>query len=441
MILKGSQRAGGGQLAAHLLRGDENEHVEVHELRGFMGDDLHSAFQEVQAVSKGTRAKQYLFSLSLNPPPEEEVPIEVFEAAIEQIEKKLGLENQPRAVVFHEKEGRRHAHAVWSRIDTAEMKAINLPHYKLKLKDVAKEMYLEHGWKMPHGFIDYKERNPLNFTHEEWQQARRTGYDPRALKRVFQECWSVSDSRKAYAQVLLSQGFELARGDRRGYVAVDYRGEVYAIAKYTGLRTKQVKERLGNPKELPSIEQAKAKIAAQMSRKLHKHLHVAKKEQKERSTKLAFERKQLVERQKKERKKFKKAHEKRWVTETRARSERLAKGLRGVWHRFTGQYSRTKRQNEREALLASQRDRKEKDALIFRHIKERRMLHRQTHKQQNSNALEINQLRQDISRYSTMRPSRPLNLKREFEKVVKERKKAPKHDQTHKPDPGPEPEF
>ena len=71
------------------------------------------------------------FSLSLSPPPNERVPIEVFETAIEQIEQKLGLEDQPRAVVFHEKEGRRHAHVVWSRIDTDEMKAINLPFYQV----------------------------------------------------------------------------------------------------------------------------------------------------------------------------------------------------------------------------------------------------------------------------------------------------------------------
>jgi hypothetical protein len=206
MILKGSQRSGGRQLAAHLLRADENEHVEVHELRGFMADNLPEAFQEAYAISKGTQAKQYLFSLSLNPPPGEKVPIEVFEAAVEDIERRLGLSGQPRAIVFHEKEGRRHAHAVWSRIDCAEMKAINLPHFKLKLKDAAKELYLEHGWEMPKGFIDRNDRNPLNFSREEWQQALRTKQDPKALKRMFQDCWAISDSRKAYEQALLGTG-------------------------------------------------------------------------------------------------------------------------------------------------------------------------------------------------------------------------------------------
>ncbi|TVV71854.1 hypothetical protein FOY91_16035 [Sphingomonas solaris] len=39
MILKASQRGGGMQLAVHLLK-SENEHVEVHEVRGFVSDDL-----------------------------------------------------------------------------------------------------------------------------------------------------------------------------------------------------------------------------------------------------------------------------------------------------------------------------------------------------------------------------------------------------------------
>ena len=136
MILHGNQRGGAKNLALHLLK-DENEQVEVHELRGFVSGNLVSALNEIHAVSRGTKAKQFLFSLSLNPPPSEKVPTAVFEDAIERIEQKLGLTDQPRAIVFHEKQGRRHCHAVWSRIDTAAMKAIPLSFSKRKLMDVS----------------------------------------------------------------------------------------------------------------------------------------------------------------------------------------------------------------------------------------------------------------------------------------------------------------
>lgn len=185
MILEGNQRGGARQLARHLMNRDDNEHVEVHEISGFMSDSVMGAFDEIHAVSRGTKCRQFMFSVSLNPPQDVIAPPEYFEKAIAQIEERNGLSGQPRVIVFHEKEGRRHAHAVWSRIDADEMKAINLPHYKLKLNDISKQLYLEYGWNLPQGFIDRQYRNPLNFTRDEWQQAKRTQDDPRMLKQLF----------------------------------------------------------------------------------------------------------------------------------------------------------------------------------------------------------------------------------------------------------------
>jgi hypothetical protein len=48
--------------------------------------------------------------------------------------------------VFHEKEGRRHAHAVWSRINGDTMRAIPIPYFKNKLNTIAKDIYLEQSW-------------------------------------------------------------------------------------------------------------------------------------------------------------------------------------------------------------------------------------------------------------------------------------------------------
>lgn len=85
----------------------------------------------------------------------------------------MGLKNQTHVIVFHEKNGRRHCHAIFSRIDTKTMTAINLPYFKNKLMEISKELYLKHNWKLPQGHIDKQLRNPLNFTQEQWQQAKR----------------------------------------------------------------------------------------------------------------------------------------------------------------------------------------------------------------------------------------------------------------------------
>ena len=188
-----------------------------------------------------------------------------FESAIDRAEERLGLENQPRAIVFHEKEGRRHAHAVWSRIDTDEMKAVQLSFTKRQLMDLARELYLEHGWDMPDGLRDRDLRNPLNYSLAEYQQAKRAGHDPKALKAYFQQCWERSDSPKAFASALKERGFYLSQGDRRGHVAVDYKGEVYAISKWTGNRTKDVRAKLGEHTNLPTMQQTKERIAKEMT--------------------------------------------------------------------------------------------------------------------------------------------------------------------------------
>lgn len=399
MILKASQRGGGRQLAAHLLNAKDNEHVHVHEMRGFVSDDLGDAFDEAYATSRATKAKQFLFSLSLNPPQDAQVSADEFEAAIEAIERKVGLEGQPRAIVFHEKDGRRHAHAVWSRIDADRMKAINLPFFKTKLMDVSRELYLEHGWQMPRGLISWKERDPANFTLAEWQQAKRSGQDPKALKAMFTECWAASDSKEAFAAALKARGYTLSRGDRRSHVAVDFRGEVYAIARYAGIKTKDVRARLGDPDALPSINRAIIGHADRMTPMLEKYVREAEARHSMRKASLAFRRTETLQRQRAERAKLDQEHEARRVRETQARQARLRTGWRGLWDRMTGTHAKTKTQNEQEALEAHQRDRAERERLIFRQLDLRRTLDQQIKQARQEQVEQVGELHRDIANY------------------------------------------
>lgn len=312
MILKAKERGDGAQLARYLMTMRDNDHVELHEVRGFISDDLPGAFQEADAIALGTRSKKHLFSMSLNPPEGAEADIEAFEKAIEQIEQKLGLEGQPRAIVFHEKDGRRHAHAVWSRIDAERMRAINLPYYKERLRDVSRELFLAHGWDMPRGLEDRRLRDPSNFTREEWQQARRAGLDPKELKAVFRKAWESSDNRAAFEQALKERGFWLAKGDRRGFVAVDYRGEVYSVSRYAGVKAKDVQVRLGDPRKLSSVDEVKAGIASRMTAKIETLIKQAERDAAKRTAFIDFRKAEIVERHREERKQLTEAHEQRW---------------------------------------------------------------------------------------------------------------------------------
>ncbi len=373
MILHGNQRGGAKNLALHLLK-EENDHVEVHELRGFVSDDLVSALNEVHAVSKGTRAKQFLFSLSLNPPLQEKVSTPEFEKAIGQVEDKLGLSDQPRAIVFHEKQGRRHCHVVWSRIDSQAMKAIPLPYTKYKLMGISRDLYIEHGWTMPRGMMNSEERDPNNFTLSQWQQAKRTGKDPREIKQVFRDCWAVSDSKNAFEQALKERGYRLAKGDRRGYVALDNRCEVFAVARWTGVKTKDVRARLGNEDDLPSVTEARAQIANDMAAQLTRLQNQQTSAIETRKQHVDDQLKQMVVKQRQERQDQNNAQTIRWQLETRHRQERFNKGLRGFMDRVTGKHRKMKQINAQETKQALLRNRQEKDALIFKQADQRQAL-------------------------------------------------------------------
>lgn len=399
MILKAKERGDAGQLARYLLAMRDNEHVEIHEVSGFVSDDLIEAFSEADAIARGTRCKNYLFSMSLNPPEGADVPTKVFVQTADQIGKKLGLDNQPRAIVFHEKDGRRHAHVVWSRIDLERMRAINLPHYKSKLKDVSRELYLEHGWDMPRGLQDRRLRDPLNFSREEWQQAKRVGLDPREIKTVFRQCWEASDNRASFEQALKERGFWLARGDRRGFVAVDYLGEVYSLSRYTGMKAKEPEARLGDRDQLTSVDVVKAEIAKGMSHKLETFVVETRRDAKQRFAMIDFRRTEMVARHNDERTNLWQRHEKRWLVEANERSQRLPRGFSGIWHRLTGQYAKIKAQNEQETLQAWQRDQAEKDTLIFRQLEERQVLQRDVKNQRAIVRKELMQLRKDVANY------------------------------------------
>lgn len=406
MILKGSQRGGGADLAAHLLKADDNEHVSLHELRGFASDDLRGAFKEAQAISLGTKCRQYLFSLSLSPPERASVAPDVFERAIEDIEKRLGLQGQPRAVVIHEKEGRRHVHCVWSRIDADTMTARQLPFFKKKLMEVSRELYLENGWRMPRGFENAAERNPTNFTLAEWQQAKRQGIDPRWLKQTVQNCWRTSDNKQAFARSLEERGFFLAKGDKRGHVILDHSGEVYALARALGIKTKEVRARLGSGDDLPTVAATQKTISERMTPAIRRHIEESRSQFRARSATLGHYKMEMTHLHRDARAKLAERHANEWAKETRERAARLPKGVRGLWHRITGRYQEVRAQNEREAEHSKERQEQERQKLIETQLEQRRVLQEQFKELRERQARQLLELRSDIGRFLKMRGDR-----------------------------------
>src|SRR6218665_660054 len=403
MIFSASQRAGAMELAAHLLNGDENDHVTLHEIRGFLADTLEGAFREIEAISRGTQCQKFLFSLSLNPPDYADVPIEDFEAAIEEIERKLGLLDQPRVIVFHEKNGRRHCHVVWSRLmyseHTNRMVAIRMSHFKHKLMDISRFQFLKHGWKLPDGMKRAADRSPWHLSREEHRQAARLSEDPKALKALFKGAWEQSDTLQTFAAALQERGMLLARGDRRGFVALDMAGGIYSLTRWIDIGTRELKARLGKPETLSTVEQAKEFMAERMRENLQRYIAESRQRTKTIRKPLVEEVRALGRAQGAERAPLIENQQRRWVEETKTRTARLPIGMKWLWQKASGKSQKIRAQNETKTKACLARDRKELHALVRSHLSERQKLQESVKAYKEEHKAEALRIRQEVARY------------------------------------------
>lgn len=386
MILKGAQRGGASSLALHVLNDKDNDHIFVHSLRGVASTTAYGAFREMEAVASATKSTKPFFSVSFNPPPNASLTTEQFEEAFALVEQKMGLENSQRVVIAHEKNARLHFHVCYSIIqpvtktdrrfseaqEVEKLAAVKLGLYKHKLSECSKELFLRFGLELPKGFREKGKADPLNYDLKTWQQCARLREDPRDLKALIGGTLRHSDSARAFSQRMEEQGLFLARGDKRGFVLIHHTGALLALTRYTGLKAKDLRDRLGDPAQLPTVEQAQSIRVDRMTKALHQMKADLRAKHERDWQPFKKQVHALKMRQREERKQLQQKQDTRTKEETLIRANRLRKGLTGWWDRFTGDRGRTLTRNQQELENCQRRDRAEREALIAKHRQERR---------------------------------------------------------------------
>jgi hypothetical protein len=405
MILKGNQRGGGQQMAAHLMNAFDNERVEIADLRGAVADDLSGAFAEWAAEARGTKCQKFLYSLSLNPDQSQgHLTREQYLELLERTERSLQLVGQPRAVVFHEKRDkdgvlREHCHAVWSRIDTEKMKAVQIAHDRLKLRTVAREFARDHGLELPDGMKKDGKRDRFNDRAKqenlaERQQQERTGDRKEQRMADIATCWRETGNGAAFVQALEAKGYYLARGDQRAFVVVDLHSEVHSLSRQLlGIaKSKELKDRLaGYPLDkLPDVESAQAwakkqrierekqiaekqNLQEKQPSEIEQRLAALKELQAARRAEIDRQRIDLIARHLSERDGLKAMHESENTGVVSARLQKQPKGILAFLTRITGiqmitdaryrkqDERRDKEQKEQAAALQRRHDRELKE--------------------------------------------------------------------------------
>ena len=360
MIPFASQRGYGQDLATHLLNTHDNETLEFGGIRGAIADDLHGAFSEWEAQAHTlTKCRNYLYSLSINPDPKQKpLTRDQYLDYVTRVEDRLGLSDQPRAIVFHKKYEREHCHVVWSRIDAENGKAVHIGFDRRSLMMVTKEFARDHGLALPEGYEKEGKSHQLSL----YDKAQQDGCGITMEQRIrdVTDAWKRSDSPRAFVSALADRGYVLATG-KRPYVLVDVYGNMNALPKLIddrSVRTKDIRKFLEKefpPENLPSVDEVRTAAAkhrqdrgensrapdpaerrAALENKQQKRRDFLQQKKSQLEERQAAERRALVARQQRERK----ALSKLYRAEFRAiRAERAAKkpsGLAAFLGRVTG---------------------------------------------------------------------------------------------------------
>lgn len=266
MIIKGGCRSNGAYFAKHLLNAVENRSIKLVEVRSLAARNIGNAFYEMKAVASGTRCKNFFYHASINPLAHESLTPEQWERAVDVLEKRLGLEGQPRFVVEHDKKGRVHRHVVWSRVDVDRMVAIpnnrDFEKHQAVTRQLEKEFGLEQG-KSVLGPEAEKGKRPAR-RPKSWEVMRgqKSGIDVKQVEEEVTALWKEADSPETFRAKLEGMGYVLARGDRRTYCIVDRAGDVHSLARRVkGVKASEIMDRLSPEialKTLPNVRDAAA---------------------------------------------------------------------------------------------------------------------------------------------------------------------------------------
>ena len=264
VILAASSRRGAIDLALHLSNRVDNERVNICEVRAASSQSLYDAFLEWETIADQSKTRKCFYSLSINPDPimQRDLTEDEWQRAIDHIELKMGLENQPRAVVFHDKIGeangelRTHCHVVWLRVNTKTLKSISDSNDYYKLRAAARELTKEFQLELRRGRRGDGLENGYELAAS--QGKNRDVETSAERKATITDLWSKHHDQAELEIALSNAGYVIAQGNRRSHCIVDRDGQIHSLARQiSGARLKDVRARLKPCEDYPTVEQAK----------------------------------------------------------------------------------------------------------------------------------------------------------------------------------------
>jgi hypothetical protein len=196
---------------------------------------------------------------------------------------------------------------------------------------------------------------------------------------------------------------------------------VFAVSKWVGLKTKEVRTRLTDEKALPSVAEARIQIAKDMTARLETLSQEQMKVFTTRRAELEEKRQALVHQYQAERQKLIENQQSYWQDKQQEWRNNFNKGMRGLFDRLTGRRKQIEERNEQEAWQVTLRQQQERDALIFEQLETRRTLQGRIERLEALKSYQLDELEHDRSQYQAMREQRLEQLEMQRQEQNRDR--------------------
>ncbi|MCT4555743.1 MAG: hypothetical protein N4A53_13735 [Pelagimonas sp.] len=209
-------------------------------------------------------------------------------------------------------------------------------------------------------------------------------------------------------------------------VAVDYKGEAYAVSRYVGIKAKQVRDRFGDLSALPDVATAQNEAAQDVQTRLEELRREEEHRKAEEEARHKAEQSRIRTRQVQEAAQLQKVQQKREHEAQTARNAKIRTGWRGLIDRITGQRRKTLEDNARAQEQARQRDEQERQTAAARQSQQLAATQTRAKAEQQKRTNTIKELRNDFNALEASKEAERQRAKEAFKRDRKNRATRPK---------------
>lgn len=264
---RGHSFKGAAQYYLHDKKAETHERVEWTHTHNLPTNDVHKAFGYMAYTAmntdrlkrqarvsnvgrKQTRGAVYSYSLAWHP--KEQPDQELMQNAALEVLAELGLSGHEAVLVAHNDTAHPHVHVVCNVVHPEHGRVMAPSYDFLTTSRWAENFEREHGEILVEQRVINNEKRRAEA--KENRQLANIKHREEKLKtaEIIKNLYTQSDTGKSFQAALQTEGFTLAKGDRRSYVLVDDQGKTYSLYRQlSGLKAKDINPRLKDIDQMP----------------------------------------------------------------------------------------------------------------------------------------------------------------------------------------------